>query len=73
MAAMLASIRGRSRLLLIVAVIAIVFALPVVMIALGIPRIIMAIKVNGARVAIATVIGAVAAARGGDVCLRSEP
>uniref|UniRef100_A0A915IEQ2 Uncharacterized protein n=1 Tax=Romanomermis culicivorax TaxID=13658 RepID=A0A915IEQ2_ROMCU len=72
MAGMLASIRGRSGLLLVVAVVAIVLAVSVIMVAMGVTGIIMAIKANGARVAIATIVGGITAVRGGSVRLRSE-
>uniref|UniRef100_A0A915KXU7 Uncharacterized protein n=1 Tax=Romanomermis culicivorax TaxID=13658 RepID=A0A915KXU7_ROMCU len=62
MAAMLASIRGRLRLLLIITAISIALAVAVVMIAVGVMRIIMAIKTDGAGVAITTVISGIAAA-----------
>uniref|UniRef100_A0A915HSU8 Uncharacterized protein n=1 Tax=Romanomermis culicivorax TaxID=13658 RepID=A0A915HSU8_ROMCU len=63
MAAMVASIRGRSRLLLIVATVGIFLAIAVIVITMGVTGIVMAIKANGARGAIATVVGVIAVAR----------
>uniref|UniRef100_A0A915LD65 Uncharacterized protein n=1 Tax=Romanomermis culicivorax TaxID=13658 RepID=A0A915LD65_ROMCU len=61
MAAMVASIGCGSRLLLIVAAVVIFLAIAVVVITMGVTRIIMAIETNGARVAIVTVVGGIAA------------
>uniref|UniRef100_A0A915KQZ8 Uncharacterized protein n=1 Tax=Romanomermis culicivorax TaxID=13658 RepID=A0A915KQZ8_ROMCU len=62
MVAMMASIRGGSRWLLVVATIAIVLAIAVVVITMGVTGIVMAIETNRERVAIATVVGGIAAA-----------
>uniref|UniRef100_A0A915JVA9 Uncharacterized protein n=1 Tax=Romanomermis culicivorax TaxID=13658 RepID=A0A915JVA9_ROMCU len=56
MAAMVASVRGRWRLMFIVAVVAIFLVVAVVVITKGVTGIVMAIKANGARVVIATVV-----------------
>uniref|UniRef100_A0A915I7Q1 Uncharacterized protein n=1 Tax=Romanomermis culicivorax TaxID=13658 RepID=A0A915I7Q1_ROMCU len=56
MATMVGRIRGRSRLLLVVAAVAIVLAKPVVVITMGVTGILMAIETNGVRVAIVTVV-----------------
>uniref|UniRef100_A0A915JJI7 Uncharacterized protein n=1 Tax=Romanomermis culicivorax TaxID=13658 RepID=A0A915JJI7_ROMCU len=62
MAAMMASIRCGSRLLLIVATVAVVLAIGVIVITMGIAGIVMAIEMNGTRMAgIAAVVGGVAA------------
>uniref|UniRef100_A0A915IGC5 Uncharacterized protein n=1 Tax=Romanomermis culicivorax TaxID=13658 RepID=A0A915IGC5_ROMCU len=63
MVAMVASIGGRSRLLLIVATGVIFLVIAVIVITMGVTGIVMAIKANGARVAIATVVGGIAALR----------
>uniref|UniRef100_A0A915JU05 Uncharacterized protein n=1 Tax=Romanomermis culicivorax TaxID=13658 RepID=A0A915JU05_ROMCU len=72
MAAALARIGGRSRMLLIFAAVAIILTVVVIMIAVPVTRIIVSIKTNRTGVAIATMIYTVAAARGqGIVCEQS--
>uniref|UniRef100_A0A915JZR8 Uncharacterized protein n=1 Tax=Romanomermis culicivorax TaxID=13658 RepID=A0A915JZR8_ROMCU len=61
-AAMMVSIGCESRLLLSVPMVAIFLAIVVLVITMGVTGILMAIESNGARVAIATVIGDIAAA-----------
>uniref|UniRef100_A0A915KVS7 Uncharacterized protein n=1 Tax=Romanomermis culicivorax TaxID=13658 RepID=A0A915KVS7_ROMCU len=56
MAAMMASMGCGSRLLLIVAMVAIFLVIAVIVITMGVTWIIVAIETNGARVAIVTVV-----------------
>uniref|UniRef100_A0A915J809 Uncharacterized protein n=1 Tax=Romanomermis culicivorax TaxID=13658 RepID=A0A915J809_ROMCU len=70
MAAMVASIRCGSTLLLIVAAVAIFLVIAVVVITMGVTRIVMAIEANGARVAIVTVVRGITAAGRRSVRLR---
>uniref|UniRef100_A0A915KZ22 Uncharacterized protein n=1 Tax=Romanomermis culicivorax TaxID=13658 RepID=A0A915KZ22_ROMCU len=62
MVAMMASIGCRSRLLLIVATVAIFLGIAVLVVTMGVRGIIMVIEMNGARVAIAAVVSGIAAA-----------
>uniref|UniRef100_A0A915IRN7 Uncharacterized protein n=1 Tax=Romanomermis culicivorax TaxID=13658 RepID=A0A915IRN7_ROMCU len=71
MAAMMGSVGCGSRLLLIVATVAVVLVIAVIVINMGIGGIIMSIETNGTRMAgIAAVVGGIAAAGGRSEGLR---
>uniref|UniRef100_A0A915KU40 Uncharacterized protein n=1 Tax=Romanomermis culicivorax TaxID=13658 RepID=A0A915KU40_ROMCU len=62
MAAALASIRGRSVVSLMIVGVTLVLAVSIVVVAVGIARIIVAVKVDFTGVAVSTVIGAIVVA-----------
>uniref|UniRef100_A0A915KGF9 Uncharacterized protein n=1 Tax=Romanomermis culicivorax TaxID=13658 RepID=A0A915KGF9_ROMCU len=65
MAATLASVVS-----LMIAAVTLILGVSIVVVAVGIARIIVAIKADRTGVAVLTVIGAIAAARGRGICLR---